>query len=428
MAMLRKLGKLAGVLLEDQLARQRQAYGSELTRERQEEVYRNNIADKVMTNLAPKLASGDITPDAIEGFDTMPPELQSVLRAHASTAPSAEQRKGEVMAGVNKNIVGAKSPDELGTLGGRFDEARNALHAKRLPIGLDDVTNLANSFNGQADQLANADITQRDRDLGDTQKKFDIEHPERPILMPQFGPDGKPKGMFIYDKTTGEMRPPTPDDDLRNAQVEAGHPQFNNGVPYTPPLDQTRLEREYRNILMREYSSRSGSLGVEEGKINQASHLKAIFDQNYDPRTGGYNIPKSMMNEVALGLARLTSPGGTVGVELMKELKQDSLTGDFSNFLSYVTGEPVTGNSQDIIKMFKDSIDRQAQVAVKNRQMLLNGLKTLAPTDLDPERKDAIDQGFFKSLNYYDQGAPGSGGSGDGWKTLPGGVRVREKQ
>lgn len=411
MAMLRKLGKLAGVLLEDQLARQRQAYGSELTQQRQEEVYRHNIADKVMTNLAPKLAAGDITPEAIEGFDTMPPELQAVLKAHASTAPSAEQRSGVVMGEVDKNIMGAKTPDELGTLGGRFDEARNAMHAKRLPIGLGDVTNLANTFNGQADQLANADITKRERDIADAkttaQNTYDIGHPEEKVVFQSIGANGKPSGpLLVQDPNVeGGYRPVTAQDKLKKDEVHyiQSQPQWNNGQPApTPPLDQTRLEQQYRTMLLRALSSRSGGLGLEDQKVNQAIHLKAIFDQSYNPKTGEYSIPSVMTKEVAMGLARLISPTGQVGIELMKEFVQPTVSGDLARAATYLTGKPTVGNTQDVLRMFKESIDRQAEVAESNREGYLDAIRQWAPTDLEESRRQQLEGGLLK-LNRYTQ-------------------------
>ena len=42
---------------------------------------------------------------------------------------------------------------------------------------------------------------------------------------------------------------------------------------------QDELEQEARGVLQREFSSRSGGLGIEDQKVNQAIHLRALLDQ-----------------------------------------------------------------------------------------------------------------------------------------------------
>lgn len=153
------------------------------------------------------------------------------------------------------------------------------------------------------------------------------------------------------------------------------------------PKEQDKLENQYRTILMRPMSSRSGGLGLEDAKVQQANHLMALLDQNKDPKTGQYNVPKVQMNELALGLARLVSPGGAVGEGMMHDLSQATAAGDFNKALTYITGTPFNGSTQDVIKMFRDSIDRQANVAVQNREQAMGYIRGLAPTALDEDRR-----------------------------------------
>jgi hypothetical protein len=162
--------------------------------------------------------------------------------------------------------------------------------------------------------------------------------------------------------------------------------------------DQGKLEQSYRTILSRAMSSRSGGIGLEDGKVQQANHLLALIDQSYDPKTGAYNIPKTQQAELALGLARLLSPGGQVGVQMMDEINQRTAKGDIAGLLTYVTGTPVSATPQAIAQMFKDSIERQGQVAQENREGSLAYLRALVPTDLDENRRQALESATLNPL------------------------------
>lgn len=178
--------------------------------------------------------------------------------------------------------------------------------------------------------------------------------------------------------------------------------------PNSPKYQQTqqKLEQQYRTVLQRTMSSRSGGLGLEDQKVNQALHLMAIFEQNKDPKTGQYTIPRVLQNELALGLARLTSPTGQVGVELSRELNQRTAQGDLAGAITYLTGQPVTGNTQAILKMFKDSIERQGAVAESNRESYLNAIRAQAPTDLEDQRRQKLEQSLLQLNRMPSSGGP----------------------
>lgn len=185
-------------------------------------------------------------------------------------------------------------------------------------------------------------------------------------------------------------------------------------VPYTPSQNDTatqaRYENQYRQVLQKTVSSRAGGLGLEDQKVNQALHLISIFDQNKDPKTGEYTIPKVLQMEVAMGLARLISPTGVVGEGTVNAINQRTAKGDFAGVVTYLTGTPVTGNTQDVFKMFKDSIERQGAVAESNRETYLEALRSLAPTDLEEERKTRM-EGALK-LNRMPKAGDYQAGSG----------------
>ncbi len=210
------------------------------------------------------------------------------------------------------------------------------------------------------------------------------------------GPDEKAQAMQF-------AKVATEDPAMRAATLALQAATLANKSP-TGAMNQEKLEQQYRGVLEKTLSSRSGGMGLEDQKVNQAKHLLSIFDQNRD-KDGNYTIPKVLQTEVAMGLARLVSPGGQVGEGTVNAINQKTAAGDIAGLVTYLTGQPVTGNTQAVFKMFKDSIERQAKVAQSNRQTYLDAIKSMAPTDLEPERLKKV-EGALK-LNTVD--TPSSG-------------------
>jgi hypothetical protein len=167
--------------------------------------------------------------------------------------------------------------------------------------------------------------------------------------------------------------------------------------------NQQKLEQEGRAVILKETSNRSGGLGIQDAKVNQAIHLKALFDQyaTTDPDTGKavYNIPKSQYAEIATGLANLISPTGIVSDSLRKEIITRTAKGDINGAISYATGSPQNGSTQAVFQILKDSVDRQGTVAEQERQKYVDNLAALLPTDLSSDRRAALLSG--SSLNSY---------------------------
>lgn len=155
---------------------------------------------------------------------------------------------------------------------------------------------------------------------------------------------------------------------------------------------QQGLEQQYRQVLSKEFSARTGSLGIENAKVNQANHLNALFTKYYDPKTGNYNVPTAQYAELAIGLANMLSGTGQSSDPDRQEIKSKTAAGDIAGALQYITGTPENGNTQAIIKNLIDSVDRQAQTAIRNRQAALDDMKAMAPTDLAPARVDALNK------------------------------------
>jgi hypothetical protein len=169
------------------------------------------------------------------------------------------------------------------------------------------------------------------------------------------------------------------------------------------PEYQGKLEKQYADMRMKALSNRSGGLGLQDSKVNQAFDLRKLVNKYYDPKTGEFNIPPSQHAELALGLARLVSPTGQVGIELMHELRQGTGREALSKALIYAGADPtkVGGPTQSVARMFIDSVDRQGETAEQLRDQYMQYISDNAPTDLDPSRKAKHDQGKLNSFNDF---------------------------
>lgn len=190
---------------------------------------------------------------------------------------------------------------------------------------------------------------------------------------------------------------------------------------------QQKLEQQGRAVIEKELSNRSGGLGLQDAKVNQAIHLKALLDQYattetvpaetnlYGEPIGNktttktvYNVPASQYTELAMGLASLISPANTVAEGTINNIMTSTAKGDLNAALTYATGSPQNGTTQGVLQNIKDSIDRQGTVAEQERQTYIDNLDALLPTDLDADRRAALLSG--SQLNSYTNPTQGTNG------------------
>ena len=163
---------------------------------------------------------------------------------------------------------------------------------------------------------------------------------------------------------------------------------------------QDKLEAKYTASLEKAFTGgRTGPLGIESAKVNQALHMKALFDQYKQP-DGTYNVYQAQYAELASGLANIVS-NSSVGTESQrKDIASKTAKGDFNAVVQYLGGKPQNGNTQAIIKNLIDSIDRQGKQAEQNRDTVIQGVKDMYPTGLDPVRKARIDAAHLPSYSH----------------------------
>lgn len=173
------------------------------------------------------------------------------------------------------------------------------------------------------------------------------------------------------------------------AQKVAASSGVGGGYNGTTATTQNSLEQQYRTVLEKQFSARSGSLGIQSAKVDAANHLRALLDQYKQP-DGTYAVPPAQYAELAQGMASLVSGSNTISDSRTKDIQSASAQGDLAKALQYASGQTFTGSSQAILKNLSDSVDRQGQVSQQLRAGYVKSLQGLMPTQLDPARAKAL--------------------------------------
>lgn len=184
---------------------------------------------------------------------------------------------------------------------------------------------------------------------------------------------------------------------------------IENGQDINSPKNQEHLEQSYQTLLKTTQSSRSGGLGLEDKKVDQAKHLLTLIDQQKDA-SGQYHITPTQQAELSIGLATLLSPTGAPSDHTIQLINQATAEGDLAKAFTYVTGTPVKGTPQDLAQLLRDSIERQGVQAETNREGHFNQLRAFAPTDLSPERRERLERGLIGANRLsVEVNVPGAG-------------------
>lgn len=185
---------------------------------------------------------------------------------------------------------------------------------------------------------------------------------------------GMPKGSMWLNPAT--MKPEV-SPIFTNRMEAANRAQANHDVNQQNYED----SREDRNVrtasTLMANAAKTGPIGVQNGKVDQAIHARSLINSTYDPQTGQYNVTQVPYGELGETLSSLLA--GKVGSSdaRVAAVKQKTAQGDLNTFLSYWNGKPSNATSQDAIKQTVDIIDRQGQVAEKERDDAFNKLKNL---------------------------------------------------
>jgi hypothetical protein len=86
-----------------------------------------------------------------------------------------------------------------------------------------------------------------------------------------------------------------------------------------------------------------------------AHRMLQTLEESKDAETGQYkNVPEWLYGDIALDYAKLLVPSGSPGVEMMKEIKQRSLHGDYQGAINYVFGNQGTTPPDKVLALLHE--------------------------------------------------------------------------
>jgi hypothetical protein len=125
-----------------------------------------------------------------------------------------------------------------------------------------------------------------------------------------------------------------------------------------------------------EKSATSTDARLQDQKVTTANSAMVLINHVVDPKTGKISNMKSITpqfaSELALNAARLVSPNGQVGVELMREFKQGTLQENVSRTLGFF-GLTDAGTTEANIKNIKAFVEREGKLAQQTRNLYYSG-------------------------------------------------------
>lgn len=146
---------------------------------------------------------------------------------------------------------------------------------------------------------------------------------------------------------------------------------------------------------------RAGLGGKIQQKIFAAQNIDAIFNQFPD-----FNIPKSQTVDLATAIAGLISGGSPQSQQQINEIMSRTGKSDAASLAQYVTGEPTGLKQQNIMRVLKESSDREKAVAqgqvneiLEKRLPSHQELKKLNPSVYNSIKQSHVDKlvGGFES-------------------------------
>lgn len=215
-----------------------------------------------------------------------------------------------------------------------------------------------------------------------------------PAQRPEYVPDGESPGGtgLVLDKFSGKVS---------DTGVKVAPKKDAALSAYRDDRRQDALEKTYTDRVTKVVNSRTGQLGQQDAKVDQAVHLRTLSNQYFNPQTKSYDIPEAQAGEMVVGLANLVSGGNVANLETLKQVTPKTAAGDMNHLVAYWTGKPVTYNTQAMYKNLVDSIDRQGGAAQKLRDQYQSGLKAFRPKGLNSDTADQIEK-VQLTTNYND--------------------------
>lgn len=286
----------------------------------------------------------------------------------------------------------------------------------------DAVAGAGSAFGANISQQAGKEQTDRDKTAIDEDKKgFEEELKQDPNsdiskqyqgLLAKFV-QKDPSDSMIVGRSASQISEQIPaieklaamqnQKDLKDIQLKSLKNQKDIALGMRNDAKQGEYEKQGRDILLKQLSNRSGGLGLQDAKVNQAIDLQQMMNKYYDPKTDTYTIPPSMHTELAIGLQRLLSPTGQTAQGLVQELQQKTAREGLAGALIYMGMDPrkVGGTTQGVSHLFADAVKRQGLTAEQLRGTYQSQLRNMLPSQLnDKVKQELIKQNI--GSNYSD--------------------------
>lgn len=374
------------------------------------------VSDNTVTQNGnqPSMAAPAVSPPAMPSAPApVVPPVPATTVPPVTTTPSTSAPASQPTDSMANAITSTTSEDN--------EKRKKALaaissdqHGKGvIPVGIaavgDAISNASVPFGGQggshtAEKLAEVNRTEADKHKADFELQLkndpssDVSKSYRQMVL-QLAPNlaNEPAFNKMSAQQIGEKLPLI--DTMLKAQAakdskELGLKQLQANKDISLGLredqQQGKYEKEGRDVILKQLSNRSGGLGLQDAKVNQAIDLRQMLNQNYDPKTDTYNIPPSMHAELVIGLARLLSGTGQISEKMVENLSTKTSKEGLAKMVTYLTGVPVSGPPQDVIKLFAHAIDRQGETAQELRDKYKSQMKQLLPTQLKDEVKQKL--------------------------------------
>jgi len=159
---------------------------------------------------------------------------------------------------------------------------------------------------------------------------------------------------------------------LTSAAIEMNPPQYDENENLIGGFS----PKQFSIARGSEAGSTRYNARMQDTKVTTANSAMVLINHVIDPTTEKISnmesITPQFAAELALNAARLVSPSGQVGIELMREFKQGTLQENISRTLAYF-GLQSAGTTEANLKNIKAFIKREGELAQKTRDAYYSG-------------------------------------------------------
>ena len=188
---------------------------------------------------------------------------------------------------------------------------------------------------------------------------------------------------------------------------------------------QDALEKQQRDRYDKEFSNRSGGIGLQDTKVNAAIHARQLIEGSRNPQTGEIEANQLTSPELAMTLANIVSGSSNANLETFNAMQPQALSADIQKKIGYLFGKPVKVLPKEWADQLVHMLDRQGVTSEKLRDKYFDDIDKTAPSKLAKERRDYLKE-LHRGNSYRDTFGIKEGDSGyQNQKTINGKTYVK---